>query len=339
MHEGHIPADLESRLPIFPADGKGLATRAASGKILNALAKILPGLMGGSADLAESNLTLLEGAGDFQDTTPAGRNMHFGVREGAMAACLNGMALHGGLLPYGGTFLIFADYLRPALRLSHLMGLRVVYVLTHDSIGVGEDGPTHQPVETIASLRAIPGSRVFRPADANETVWSWIAALRRTDGPTCLALSRQNLPILDRSRLGGASGTLRGAYVLSDRENARVALVGTGSEVELCLKAQTLLDAKGIPSRVVSAPCFEAFALQDEAYRETVLPSSLRARVIVEAGVSFGLHRWAGACGEYVTLDRFGASGLASECFKQFGFTAEAVADAAVRSLDKSLKV
>jgi transketolase len=336
MQDGFVPDDLESRLPIFPPDAKGLATRAASGKILNSLAKLLPGLIGGSADLAESNLTRLEDAGDFQDSTPEGRNLHFGVREGAMAAFLNGMALHGGFLPYGATFLIFADYLRPALRLSHLMGLRVVYVLTHDSIGVGEDGPTHQPVETLASLRALPRSRVFRPADANETVWAWIAAVRRTDGPTCLALSRQNLPILDRAHLGGASGTLRGAYVLSDRENARVVLMGSGSEVSLCLKAQTLLDGRGIPSRVISAPCLEAFASQDGSYQESVLPTSLRARVMVEAGVSFGLHRWVGATGECVALDRFGASGPADECFRRFGFTPENVVAAALRSLEKS---
>jgi len=339
LHEGGVPSDLESRIPLFPPDPKGMATRAASGKVLNTLAKILPGLVGGSADLGESNLTVLEGLGDLLHETPGGRNVHFGVREGAMAACLNGMALHGGLIPYGGTFLIFADYLKPALRLSHLMGLRAVYVLTHDSIGVGEDGPTHQPIETLSSLRSIPRSRVFRPADANETAWAWIAAVRRADGPTCLALSRQNLPVLDRARLGGASGTLKGAYVLSDRPSPRVALVASGSEVDLCLKAQSLLDARNIPSRVVSAPCYEAFASQDDGYRESVLPAALRARVVVEAGTSFGLHRWAGDLGELVTLDTFGASGPASECFKRFGFTPENVAAAAERSLAKTAGV
>jgi transketolase len=329
---------FESKVPLFPADPKGMATRQASGKVLNALAGELPSLLGGSADLAESNNTVLEGLGDLQEATPEGRNVHYGVREMAMAAAMNGMALHGGVLPYGGTFLIFADYLKPALRLSHLMGLQVVYVFTHDSIGTGEDGPTHQPVETLASLRSIPGARVFRPADANETAWAWVAALSRQDGPTCLVLTRQALPTLDRTRLGPASALLKGAYVLSDRPEPKVALFATGSEVSLCLQAQALLDAEGIPSRVVSAPSLETFALQDPEYRDSVLPPHLKARVVVEAAGPFGLHRWGGAHGELVVMDRFGASAPGPVCFRELGFTPENVVAAAKRSLERSQK-
>jgi len=328
--------ELESKIPLFPADPKGLATRQASSKVLNALARVVPGLFGGSADLAESNGTHLEGLGSFQADEPSGRNIHFGVREMGMAAAMNGLALHGGVLPFGATFLMFADYLKPALRLSHLMGLQAVYVLTHDSIGAGEDGPTHQPIETLASLRSIPGARIFRPADANETAWSWLAALRRVDGPTCLILSRQALPTLDRGKYSGASNTLKGAYVLSDRENAQAVLIATGSEVSLCLEAQAKLDAEGVPVRVVSAPCLEQFEAQDEVYRESVLPSRLPARVVVEAGGAFGLHRWAGPQGELVCMPGFGASAPGPVLFEKFGFTVENIRQAARRSIERS---
>ncbi len=329
---------LESKIPTFPADPKGLATRQASGKAINAFVQTIPAILGGSADLAESNNTTLEKLGDFEPETPTGRNIHYGVREMGMAAAMNGMALHGGVLPFGGTFLMFVDYLKPSLRLAHLMGLQVVFVFTHDSIGAGEDGPTHQPVETLASLRSIPGARVWRPADANETAWAWLAALQRVDGPTCLVLSRQALPTLDRTQFPAASNTLKGAYVLSDRPGARVVLLGTGSEVDLCLKSQALLDAEGIPSRVISAPSFEAFLHQDPDYRESVLPSSLKARVIVEAASPYGLHRWAGPWGEMVVMDRFGASAPGPVLFHNLGFTPEHVVEAAKRSLDRAAK-
>lgn len=329
---------IESKIPLFPADPKGLATRQASQKVLAALSRALPALFGGSADLAESNGTVLEGLGDFEGDHPEGRNFHFGVREMGMAAALNGMALHGGVLPFGATFLMFADYLKPALRLSHLMGLQAVYVFTHDSIGAGEDGPTHQPIETLASLRSIPGARVFRPADANETAWSWLAALRRTDGPTCLVLTRQALPTIDRGAFAGASNTLKGAYVLSDRADAQAILIGTGSEVSLCLKAQALLDAQNIPVRVVSAPSFEAFEAQEASYRESVFPERIPARVVVEAAGSFGLHRWAGPHGEVVSMPGFGASAPGPVLFEKFGFTPEHVVEAVQRSLERSPK-
>ncbi len=326
-----LPDDLDHKVPVYPPDPKGLATRAASGKAINALAKEIPFLVGGSADLGESNLTIIEHGGDFSSENPAGRILHFGVREHAMAAALNGMALYGGIIPFGGTFLIFADYLKPSLRLSHLMKLPVILVFTHDSIGVGEDGPTHQPVETLALLRSIPSARVIRPCDANETSQAWLAAVRRAEGPTCLVLTRQNLPVLDRSKLAPASLLHRGAYVLSDNSSGtpKVILIGTGSEVSLCLKAQEKLHAENIPTRVVSAPCLELFAEQPEEYRNQVLPPEVTARVVVEAASSFGWCRWAGSKGKFVTLDHFGASAPANVVFEKFGFTVEKVVETA----------
>jgi transketolase len=339
IHHDWDVTTLESKIPLFPADAKGLATRQASGKVLNALAHEIPNLFGGSADLAESNCTHLEGLGSFEPDSPTGRNIHFGVREMGMTAAVNGMALHGGVLPFGATFLIFSDYLKGSLRLSHLMGLQAIFVFTHDSIGAGEDGPTHQPIESLASLRSIPGARVFRPADANETAWSWLAALRRTDGPTCLILTRQALPTLDRTKLAGASNTLKGAYVLSDRPSYRAVLMGTGSEVSLCLQTQAQLDTMGIPVRVVSAPSLEAFEAQDASYQESVLPSTMHARVIVEAAGSFGLHRWAGTYGEIVSMKGFGASAPGPILFEKFGFTVETVVQAVHRSLERTAKL
>jgi transketolase len=330
-----VPVEIDHRMPVYPPDAKGLATRVASGRAINALAKELPFLVGGSADLGESNNTVIEHGGDFSAENRAGRVLHFGVREHAMAAALNGMALYGGVIPFGGTFLIFADYMKPALRLAHLMRLPSVFVFTHDSIGVGEDGPTHQPVESLALLRSIPGARVIRPCDANETSQAWLAAVRRSDGPTCLVLTRQNLPVLDRSKLAPASLLHQGAYVLSDNASGapKVILIGTGSEVSLCLKAQERLHAEGVPTRVVSAPCLELFAAQPAEYRDQVLPPEVTARVVVEAASSFGWCRWAGPKGRFVTLDRFGASAPAATLFEQFGFTVDHVVHAAKESL------
>ncbi len=330
-----LPKDLDSKLPVFPADEKGLATRSASGKVLNAIAKELPYFYGGSADLAGSNDTTIEGGGDFLAGQYQNRIFHFGIREHAMAAALNGMALHGGVIPFGGTFLMFNDYMKPAYRLAHLMGIQSIFVFTHDSIGQGEDGPTHQPVETLAAMRSIPHSCVIRPADANEVTYAWKAALERKNAPTTLVLTRQAVPIFDRSKLSPASGLLQGAYVLSEAREGKpqVILIGTGSEVQLCLKAQEILEKDRIPTRVVSAPSLELFSAQSDDYREQVLPSAVRARVVVEAATQFGWHRWAGDKGRFVTLERFGASAPGPVVMKNLGFTPEKVVEAAKDSL------
>jgi transketolase len=342
-----LPTGWTDALPTFPADAKGTATRAASGKILGALAPVLPELWGGSADLAESNNTTMEGEPSFVPPEYStklfpgswfGRTLHFGIREHGMGAILNGIALHGGTRPYGGTFLVFSDYMRPAVRLASIMKLPVIYVWTHDSIGLGEDGPTHQPVEQLTALRAIPGLDVVRPADANETVWAWRAALEHTDRPTALCLTRQNVPTFDRSTLGGADGVTRGAYVLAEASTGqpRVILIGTGSEVHLCVAAREILEADGLPTRVVSMPCQEWFAVQDEAYRTSVLPPSVRARVSVEAGVTFAWHHLVGEAGECVGLDHYGASAPYQVVFEQFGFTPDRIVAAARASLSRS---
>jgi transketolase len=330
-----LPPDLEKKLPVFPADEKGLATRQASSKAINAIAKELPFFFGGSADLAESNLTLIEGGGDFEAGDYKNRIFHFGIREHGMAACLNGMALHGGVIPFGGTFLMFNDYMKPAYRLAHLMGVQSIFVFTHDSIGQGEDGPTHQPVETLAAMRATPNGCVIRPADANESAYAWLVAIQRKNAPTALVFSRQAVPTFDRSKLAPASGVLKGAYVLSDAKGGKpqVILMGTGSEVQLCVKAQELLEKEGIAARVVSFPSWELFAAQSDAYKEEVLPSSVKARVAVEAATNFGWHRWTGEKGRFVTLERFGASAPGGVAMKNLGFTAEKVAEAAKESL------
>ena len=337
LAEGWVDA-----LPTFEADQKGVATRKASGKVLTALADVLPELWGGSADLAESNNTTMEGADSFlpednplPEANPYGRTLHFGIREHAMGAVLNGITLHGGTRPYGGTFLVFSDYMRGAVRLAALMKLPVTYVWTHDSIGLGEDGPTHQPVEHLASLRAIPGLDVVRPADANETVVAWRTILEHNDRPAGLCLTRQNVPTVDRTVFNSADGTARGAYVLRDAANGQpeVLLVGTGSEVQICIAAQEALEAKGIATRVVSMPCVEWFRAQDEAYQSTVFPPSVRARVSVEAAVSQGWHEWVGDAGECVALEHFGASAPFSVLYEQFGLTAERVVAAARASL------
>jgi len=292
------------------------------------VAAVLPNLIGGSADLAPSNNTYIKGGGEFS-RRESGRNFHWGIREHGMGACLNGMALHGGLRPFGATFLIFSDYLRPSIRLAALMKLPVIYVFTHDSIGVGEDGPTHQPVEQTMSLRLIPGLRVLRPADATETVEAWRMALLRKDGPTVLALTRQKLPVLDRGTLGPAAGVAQGGYVLADAPGAKVLLVATGSELHLALAAKARLDQDGLPARVVSMPSLELFLQQLRAYRDAVLPPAVKARVVIEAGVTLGWERVAGDLGAILGLDRFGASAPAEILFEKFGFTVDHVVETA----------
>jgi transketolase len=330
-----LPVDLEKKLPVFPADEKGIATRSASGKVINALAKELPFFYGGSADLAGSNDTMIEGGGDFEAANYKGRVFHFGVREHAMGAALNGMALHGGIIPFGGTFLMFNDYMKPSYRLAHLMGVQSIFVYTHDSIGQGEDGPTHQPVGTLAAMRSIPNACVIRPADANESVYSWLVALGRKNAPTALVFTRQNVPTFDRAKFAPASGLLKGAYVMSEAKGGKpqVILMGTGSEVQLCVKAQELLEKEGIAARVVSFPSWELFEAQSPEYQAQVLPPSVKARVAVEAASSFGWHRWTGTHGKFVTLDRFGASAPGAVALKNLGFTPEKVVEAAKASL------
>jgi transketolase len=346
---GDLPAGWEQGLPTFPPDAKGIATRKASEQVMQYLADALPEFMGGSADLNPSTYTWLKAQGDFQppvaeagDTQgrvggawgPAGRNLHFGVREHAMGSAVNGLALHGGFVPYGSTFLVFSDYMRGAVRLSALGGLGTVWVYTHDSIGVGEDGPTHQPVEHYAALRAIPDLLFVRPADANETAWAWRIAIERRTHPTVLALTRQNVPTLDRTRFAPADGVRKGAYVLNPEvERPQVLLLASGSEVHLAVAAETLLAARGIRARLVSMPCWELFEEQPPAYRDAVLPPAVGARLAVEAGVGLGWHRWVGPQGDLVTLDRFGASAPAARVMQEFGFTAEDVADRAARLL------
>jgi transketolase len=329
MQARALPEDWTA-LPQFAPDPKDKGTRVAAGATLNALAPHIPSLFGGAADLASSNNTLIKGEEALNATSFAGRNIFFGVREHAMGAALNGMALHGGIIPYGGTFLVFSDYMRPAIRLAALMGLQVIYVFTHDSIGLGEDGPTHQAVEHVMSLRLIPNLHVFRPGDANEAVMAWRAALERRDGPTALILTRQSVPTLDRSNLAPAEHALRGAYVLRDAPMPRVALLASGSELSIALAAADLLAAHGVAARVVSMPCWELFEAQEPNYREAVLPPALSARVAIEAGRTLGWERYVGMQGVRIGVDRFGASAPAPELFTRLGLTAEAVADAAM---------
>ena len=339
-----LPDGWAGVLPSFPADGKAMATRKASGTILSALGPVLPELWGGSADLAESNLTTMEGEPSFIPVdhqtemwpgNPYGRTMHFGIREHGMGAILNGIALHAGTRPYGGTFLVFSDYMRPSVRLAALMQLPVTYVWTHDSIGLGEDGPTHQPIEHLWALRAIPGLEVVRPSDANETVVAWRTILERAK-PAGLCLTRQGLPVFDRSAgngqgLAGAEGAARGGYVLAD--GGDVILIGTGSELSIALDARHRLAADGISARVVSMPCVEWFTSQDESYRREVLPPTIRARVSVEAGITEPWRLFVGDAGASIGVDHFGASAAYQKIYQEFGITAERVAAAARDSL------
>ena len=349
---GELPKGWDADIPSFAADAKGVATRAAGGKILNAVAPRLPNLIGGSADLNPSTYTVLKGLGDFESPAAtggdqqgaagggwsyAGRNLHFGVREHAMGAILNGLSVHGGIIPYGATFLIFSDYMRPAIRLASLMKQRVIYVFTHDSIGLGEDGPTHQPVEQLASLRSVPNLIVLRPADANETAEAWRVALNRDGGPAAIVLTRQNVPVIDRSGRGAATMLKRGGYVLAEAMDGKpqVLLIATGSEVHLALAASELLAGGNIQARVVSLPSWELFEAQPRDYRESVLPPSITARVGIEAGVRTGWERYIGPWGEFVGMSSFGASAPGQVVFEKFGFTAANVAEKARAALSK----
>ncbi len=335
LGNGTLPGRWEESLPTFPADAKGMATRDSSGKVLNAVAKAVPWMVGGSADLAKSNKSRLtfDGAGDFQAASPGGRNVHFGVREHAMGAIINGMAL-SGLRSYAAGFLIFSDYGRAAIRLGSIIEVPVLYLFTHDSIGVGEDGPTHQPVEQLASLRAIPGVRVVRPADANETAEAFRLALTETEHPVILALTRQALPTLDRTQFGAAEGTRKGGYVLKDYNGSpELLLIGTGSEVPLCIEVAEKLAGEGVKVRVVSLPCWELFEEQDQAYRDSVIPPGITKRVTVEMGSVFGWERYAGSTGAIIGMKTFGASAPLKDLLKFFGFTADAVYKAAKAQL------
>lgn len=351
LEQDELPDGLEAALPVFEA-GTALATRAASGKVINALAGVMPELWGGSADLAESNLTTINGAKSFVPAEHStehwsgsnyGRVLHFGIREHAMGAILNGICLHGKTRAFGGTFLIFSDYMRPAVRLAALMKTPSIFVWTHDSVALGEDGPTHQPIEQLATLRAIPGLDIVRPADANETAYAWKTMLERHEGPAGIALSRQNLPVYERSAeatattFAPASLTARGAYTLIDSPTGKidVILIATGSEVGVAVDARAQLEAQGIGARVVSAPCWEWFDEQTDEYRESVLPAAITARVSVEAGLSLGWNKYIGARGESVSIEHFGASADYQTLFREFGITPEAVAAAALTSISR----
>jgi transketolase len=330
---GQLPAGWDKDIPVFKA-GEAVATRVASGKVINAIAPNLPNLIGGSADLAPSNNTNMKDLGNFTENEN-GRNMHFGIREHGMGSILNGMALYGGIIPFGATFLVFSDYMRPPIRLASLMNLKVIYVFTHDSIGVGEDGPTHQPVEQLAALRSIPGVTVLRPADANETAEAWRVAISH-HGPVALALTRQNLPTIDRSNFASASNVAKGAYVLQDSEGTPdVILMASGSEVSLAIDASTQLQQEGIAVRVVSVPSMELFEEQSVEYKESVFPKSVRARIAIEAARTLSWERFVGLDGDYVTLDHFGASAPAKTVFQNFGFTVENVVKKAKNLLGK----
>lgn len=325
--KGELPADWDSKLTEFPQDAKGMATRIASGKVLNALAENLPELIGGSADLAPSNKTWIDGVPSFQAESPTGRNFHFGVREHAMGAAINGMAVHGGVIPYGGTFLVFSDYMRPAIRLSALSEYPSIWVFTHDSIGLGEDGPTHQPIEHLAALRSIPKLTVIRPADANEVSEAWKYAIRHRHGPTALILTRQNTPVYDRRVYAPADGLLRGAYIMADLgDNApELILMASGSEVSLIVQAGANLTAEGVNVRLVSFPSWELFEMQDQKYRESVFPVSIKARLAIEAGVAQGWERWVGDYGSIISIEKFGASAPYQTIYEHYGLTVENV--------------
>lgn len=329
-YSDELPVDLLNDESFWKFDG-ATATRSSSGEVINRLAKVIPNLIGGSADLAPSNKTEMKGRGDFSAEDRSGSNLHFGIREHAMAAMANGIALHGGLRVFVATFFVFSDYMKAAMRMSALMKLPVVYVLTHDSIGVGEDGATHQPIEQLASLRSIPNFTVFRPADSKETAAGWYAALTRKDSPTALVLTRQNVPLYEET----GKDALKGAYILvdSEKDTPDIILMASGSEVELVYEAQKVLKEKGIDARVVSMPSWEIFEEQPEEYKEKVLPSNVRARLAVEAGSSFGWHKYVGFDGDIISIDQFGASAPGEVLFKEFGFTVENVVERAMKLL------
>ncbi len=335
--ERRLPEDIESLLPEFEADGKGMATRASSGKVINAIAGNIPAMVGGSADLTGSNKTWIDGASVFDADDYGGRNIHYGVREHAMGAALNGMALHTGVIPFGGTFLIFSDYCRPAIRIAALSHIPSIFVFTHDSIGLGEDGPTHQPIEHLASLRAMPNTLVLRPADANEVAWAWKAALEHTDGPSLLALTRQGVPTFERDDTNAASGVMKGAYILADSEKDTpdLILMASGSEVQIMMEAREMLSGEQVDARVVSMPSWELFSQQEQSYRDEVLPPSVNARISVEAASPLGWDRWVGQQGKALGLDHFGASAPYREIYEHFGLTSKHVVEEAKELIDR----
>lgn len=334
--DGLLPADWDQDLPSFPPANGSMATRKASGLALNAIAARVPWLVGGSADLAPSNNTLIKGSADFSRLAPEGRNFRWGIREHVMCAASTGMALHGGLRPFAATFFVFTDYARPAIRLAALMRQPVIYVMTHDSIGLGEDGPTHQPVEHLAALRAMSGLRILRPADPNETVEAWREAMQRVDGPTMLVLTRQDVPILRVDELGRSIGLRNGAYILEDAADAEpdVILIASGSEVALAMAARQVLTACGVAARVVSMPSWEVFREQEQAYRDEVLPPHLKRRLAIEAGSPFGWREWVGDAGDVLGIEGFGASAPAGELFEQYGFTVDNIVKRALRLME-----
>ncbi len=333
---GEYGTEWISKLPDFADDGKKVATRAASGKVLNAIASSIPMLIGGSADLAPSTNTYLTAFSDFSKDNYIGRNFHFGIREHGMAGIMNGMAMYGGVIPYGATFFVFSDYLRPAIRIASLSKIKPIYVFTHDSIGIGEDGPTHQPIEHFAALRAIPGLISIRPADANETSYAWKYALEHQGGPVALILTRQGVPVLDQAKYNSAANLEKGAYILKEASSApKVILIGTGSELQIALKAALKLEAEGIPTRVVSFPSWELFEKQSLEYKASVFPAEVTARVAIEAGVKLGWREYVGNTGEIISLEHYGASAPESVLYKEFGLTAENMAAKAAAQLNK----
>jgi transketolase len=323
--EGRLPDQWDKGLPEFPASDKGFATRVSSGKVLNALAARIPELIGGSADLAPSNKTWIDGSPSFQPGSRQGRNFHFGVREHAMGSIVNGMSVYGGVIPYAGTFLVFSDYMRPAIRLSALSHYPSIWIYTHDSIGLGEDGPTHQPVEHLAVLRVIPNLVVIRPGDANEVREAWKIAIERRSGPTALVLSRQDVPTIDRAIFAPAEGVKSGAYILADMGDGEpeIILMASGSELSLITKVGEILAVEGVNVRLVSFPSWELFESQDQGYRDWILPQEITARLAVEAGVSFGWDRWVGERGSVVGVNRFGSSAPYKVVYEQYGLTVE----------------
>jgi len=320
---GNFGEEWVSKLPTFADDGKKMATRQASGKVINAIAASLPTFIGGSADLAPSNNTFLNGFTEYSKENRSGRNFHFGIREHAMASLMNGMAMYGGVIPFGGTFLVFSDYLRPAIRLASLSKIKVIYVFTHDTIGLGEDGPTHQPVEHFAALRSIPGLIVLRPADANETASAWKFAIQHKGSPVALLLTRQGLPVLDQSKYPSSDNLFKGAYILKDADKPEIILMASGSEVELILKAAEKLESEGKKVRVVSFPSWELFEMQTEEYKNSILPKEVKARVAIEAGVAQGWHKYTGDGGKVISIEKFGASAPYEILYEKYGITVE----------------
>ena len=334
--KGDLGNGWKKALPVFENINEKLATRAASGKVINAIAEYLPMLIGGSADLEPSNNTMIKGIGKFSADDRSGKNFHFGIREHGMASIMNGMALYGGIIPYGGTFLVFSDYLRPAIRLASISGVKVIYVFTHDSVGLGEDGPTHQPVEHFAALRAIPKLVFIRPSDATETVEAWKVAIEHKGSPVALILTRQKLPVFDRKKLASAENLYKGAYIIKEaKDNPQVILMASGSEVYLAIDAAEKLQEEGINVRVVSFPSWELFEKQDSKYKSQVLPEFVKARVAIEAGVSLGWKRYVGDLGEVISIEKFGASAPYTTIFENYGFTSKNIVNTAKKVLNK----